>query len=104
MRERARAMFLLNQSSAINISRKTPKNLRRNGGQPVMKSIVEVLRQKEAELQKLQGEVEALRVAMRILSDDAESSARAAAPAGTPSEFRVKESLTVPEAPARQFP
>ena len=69
-----------------------------------MKSIVEVLKQKEAELQKLQGEVEALRVAIRILSEDAESSARVAAPAGTASEFRVKESLTVPDAPARQFP
>ena len=69
-----------------------------------MKNIVEVLRQKEAELQRLQGEVEALRVAIRILSDEAESSARGAVPAGTLPEFRVKESLTVPDAPARQFP
>ena len=69
-----------------------------------MKNIVEVLRQKEAELQKLQGEVEALRVAIRILSDDPEYSARVPGSAGTLPEARVKENLTVPDAPARQFP
>ena len=69
-----------------------------------MKNIVEVLRQKEAELQQLQGEVEALRVAIRLLSDDPGSSGRVSALTGTSSEPRVKEILTAPDAPARQFP
>jgi len=38
-----------------------------------MKDINEVLRKKEADLQQLQKEVEALRVAMRILSEDADA-------------------------------
>jgi hypothetical protein len=67
-----------------------------------MKNIVEVLRQKEAELQQLQGEVDALRVAIRILSDVPENSGQVPASAG--SESRVKEILTVSDAPARQFP
>lgn len=37
-----------------------------------MKDINEVLRKKEVDLQQLQREVEALRVAVRILSEDAE--------------------------------
>jgi hypothetical protein len=69
-----------------------------------MKNIVEVLRQKEAELQQLQGEVDALRVAIRILSDVPENSGQVPASAGTSSESRVKEILTVSDAPARQFP
>lgn len=69
-----------------------------------MKNIVEVLRQKEAELQQLQGDVEALRVAIRLLSDDPGSSGRVSASTGTSPEARVKENLTAPDAPARQFP
>jgi len=69
-----------------------------------MKNIVEVLRQKEAQLQQLQGEVEALRVAIRLLSDDPENSGRVPASAGTSSEPRAKEILTAPDAPTRQFP
>lgn len=38
-----------------------------------MKDINEVLRKKEADLQQLQKEVEALRVAIRILSEDADA-------------------------------
>jgi len=38
-----------------------------------MKDINEVLRKKEADLQQLQRDVEALRVAVRILSEDAEA-------------------------------
>lgn len=38
-----------------------------------MKDINEVLRKKEVDLQQLQKEVEALRVAMRILSEDADA-------------------------------
>jgi hypothetical protein len=39
----------------------------------MMKDINEVLRKKEVDLQQLQREVDALRVAVRILSEDAES-------------------------------
>jgi len=39
----------------------------------MMKDINEVLRKKEADLQQLQRDVEALRVAVRILSEDAEA-------------------------------
>jgi hypothetical protein len=38
-----------------------------------MKNIVDVLKQKEAQLQELQKEVEALRYAMRLLSDEGEA-------------------------------
>ncbi len=38
-----------------------------------MKDINEVLRKKETDLQQLQRDVEALRVAVRILSEDAEA-------------------------------
>jgi len=39
----------------------------------MMKDINEVLRKKETDLQQLQRDVEALRVAVRILSEDAEA-------------------------------
>jgi len=39
----------------------------------MMKDINEVLRKKESDLQQLQRDVEALRVAVRILSEDAEA-------------------------------
>ena len=38
-----------------------------------MKNIYEVLRQKELELQQLQKDIEALRVAARLLADDGET-------------------------------
>jgi len=50
----------------------------------MMKDINEVLRKKEVDLQQLQQEVDALRVAVRILSEETESAgthARAATPA-----------------------
>lgn len=40
-----------------------------------MKNIYEVLRQKELELQQLQKDIEALRVAARLLADDADAEA-----------------------------
>jgi hypothetical protein len=43
-----------------------------------MKNVYEVLRQKELELARLEKEVEALRVAAPLLSDDKESSAETA--------------------------
>jgi prefoldin subunit 5 len=66
-----------------------------------MKNIVEVLKQKEAELGQLQLEVEALRVAIRLLSDDSENSGRVLAPTGTSSS--VKEIKTGSDG-MRQFP
>ena len=68
-----------------------------------MKNIVEVLKQKEAELRQLQAEVDALRVAIRLLSEDPENSGRGLAPTGTSSEARVKEIKTVSETTS-QFP
>jgi hypothetical protein len=46
-----------------------------------MKDINEVLRKKEADLQQLQREVEALRIAARVLSEETEGYARPGAPA-----------------------
>jgi hypothetical protein len=40
---------------------------------PNMKNIYEVLRQKELEIQQLQRDIEALRVAARLLADDSEA-------------------------------
>ncbi len=45
-----------------------------------MKNVYEVLRQKELELARLEKEVEALRVAAPLLSDEKESSADASKP------------------------
>ncbi len=45
-----------------------------------MKNIYEVLRQKELEVQQLQREIEALRVAARLLADDNETEAATARP------------------------
>lgn len=58
-----------------------------------MKNIFDVLRQKEAELQQIQKEIEALRIAARILQDEggAETGTRQAAANAAP-------------APTRQFP
>ncbi len=68
-----------------------------------MKNIVEVLRQKEMELQQIQVEVEALRVAIRLVSEEGDSHGLSLAPTGTSSESRVKEISTSPTA-TRQFP
>lgn len=71
-----------------------------------MKSIVEVLKQKEAELVQVQIEVDALRVALRLMSEEADGSGRSLTPAGTSSESRdsrVKE-ITTGSNPVRQFP
>jgi hypothetical protein len=49
-----------------------------------MKNIYEVLRQKENEIQQLQRDIEALRVAARLLADDSElETVRPAASSGT---------------------
>jgi hypothetical protein len=67
-----------------------------------MKSLVEVLRQKELDLQQIQSEVDALRIALRLVSEDGETYGRLAS-TGTLSESRVTEITTAPNA-TRQFP
>ena len=47
---------------------------------PNMKNIYEVLRQKELEFQQLQRDIEALRVAARLLADDNEAATSTARP------------------------
>ncbi len=63
-----------------------------------MKDIFEVLRQKETELQRIQVEIEALRVAIRLVSEEGDNAERSQA-----SESRVKEMGTSSVA-IRQFP
>jgi hypothetical protein len=71
-----------------------------------MKNIYEVLRQKELELQQLQKDIEALRVAVQLLSDDNHTGA-----GGRPATSSVTEPRMVnpadtlgPAARIRQFP
>ncbi len=49
-----------------------------------MKNIYDVMRQKEAEIQQLQKEIEALRVAARLLADDTEMTTAATSVAPPP--------------------
>jgi hypothetical protein len=78
-----------------------------------MKNIFEVLRQKEAELQQMQKEVEALRMAARLLADEgdprserSETSMRPviAAAGPVPAPRANKEVPAIFEAGPRQFP
>jgi len=74
-----------------------------------MKNIFDVLKQKEAELQQIQKEVEALRVAARLLSDESEARMDAAirpaaVPAGPVPAPRAKEVAAGFDAGPRQFP
>lgn len=68
-----------------------------------MKNIGEVLKQKEAELQRVQTEVEALRLAIQLLSEDGDNAVRSLATIGVSSEFRGKEMKMVSGA-TREFP
>lgn len=74
-----------------------------------MKNIIEVLRNKEQELHTLQGEIEALRLAIRLVSEDgdnltsAEGQVHSVAPTGTLSESRLKE-INAGSTSRRQFP
>jgi hypothetical protein len=81
-----------------------------------MKNIYEVLRQKELELQQLQKEIEALRVAARLLADDNEietvpsrpvssgvPAPRISAAVSVASVVRPAETLS-PSPVVRQFP
>ena len=49
-----------------------------------MKNIYDVMRQKEGEIQQLQREIEALRVAARLLSDESDQSPESFARGATP--------------------
>ncbi len=73
-----------------------------------MKNIYEVLRQKELEVQQLQKEIEALRVAARLLADDndADNNARPRVSAAAAVAAAVKPAEPISAAPAgiRQFP
>lgn len=68
-----------------------------------MKDIIEVLRQKEMELRQVQVEIEALRVAIRLMSEDGDNHGLSLAPTGTSPESRVKEISSLTSA-TRQFP
>ena len=69
-----------------------------------MKNIADVLKQKEAELQQLQVEIDALRLVLRLVSEDAESGShgRALVSTGTTPNARVEE-VGTPSNP-RRFP
>jgi hypothetical protein len=76
-----------------------------------MKNIFDVLRQKEGELQQIQREVEALRVAARLLVDEADQRpeammrpAVAVAAAGPVPAPRPKEMAVGYDVNPRQFP
>ncbi|MFB3814617.1 MAG: hypothetical protein ACE14L_10940 [Terriglobales bacterium] len=72
-----------------------------------MKNIYDVLRQKEAEFQQLQKEIEALRIAARLLADDNDARAASAAPAASArgiSAVPAKDAAPAWEAGPRQFP
>lgn len=71
-----------------------------------MKSLVDVLRQKEIELQQIQAEVDALRVALRLVSEEGENSGRPLTLAGTLSESRESRvtEIHTGTAATRQFP
>jgi len=75
-----------------------------------MKNIFDVLRQKEAELQQIQREIEALRVAARLLAEDGdprtEPAMRPAAVPSVPPEPmpRSKATTAVFDASTRQYP
>jgi len=63
-----------------------------------MKNVYEVLRQKELELARLEKEVEALRVAAPLLSDDKESVVEAAASKPTlTSAVPVQQPIRIPQ-------
>ncbi len=78
-----------------------------------MRNIYEVIRQKESQLQDIQKELEALRLAARLLADDEKAevdtpkmriaSAAAAAASVTPSVLKTDSEILL-AAPHRSFP
>ena len=71
-----------------------------------MRNIYEVIREKEAEIEQLQKQVEALRVAARILSEDGKSEREPARPAVRTSIVppATNDTEVIIGAPLRQFP
>ena len=81
-----------------------------------MRDIYELIRQKESDLERIKKEVEALRIAVKLLDDDASSRAVVVAPAvaarenqgyGAPAVARPAAAPPVPPtawASAKQFP
>ncbi|MFI5108817.1 MAG: hypothetical protein ACHP78_08230 [Terriglobales bacterium] len=63
-----------------------------------MKDINEVLRKKETDLQQLQRDVDALRVAVRILSEDAEAGGAFPRPAAAAVSYTTPARPTPPPA------
>jgi hypothetical protein len=62
-----------------------------------MKNVYEVLRQKELELARLEKEVEALRVAAPLLSDDKESGAEMVSNKPTLTSAPVQQPIRIPQ-------
>jgi len=72
-----------------------------------MRNIYEVIRQKEAEIQQLQKDLEALRLAARLLTDEVKADVEPAKPVRmTASVLPIKTDteIVLPAAPRRQFP
>lgn len=72
-----------------------------------MRNIYEVIRQKEAEIQQLQKELEALRLAARLLADEVKADGEPARPvrmAAPVPPIKTDTEIKLPAAPLRQFP
>ncbi len=72
-----------------------------------MRNIYEVIRQKEAEIQQLQKELEALRLAARLLTDEVKADVEPTKPvrmAASVSPIKTDTEIVLPAAPLRQFP
>ena len=65
-------VFLLDKTETTDKVRLNCPNFNKSPGAEAMKNVYEVLRQKELELSRLEKEVEALRVAAPLLSEDKE--------------------------------
>lgn len=68
-----------------------------------MKNIVEVLKQKEAEIQQLQRDIEILRLAFPLLSEDGDQRLEGRVLTGTAPEARAK-GVVAEIGSQRQFP
>jgi hypothetical protein len=69
-----------------------------------MKNVYEVLRQKELELARLEKEVEALRVAAPLLSDDKESLVEATNNKPTLASSSTQQPIRIPQAAVNASP
>lgn len=69
-----------------------------------MKNIFEVIRQKEQEIQELQKQIDALRIAARLLSDDSESGDVAPRQASGPVTMPTRVSSASAAGALKEFP